>query len=700
MKSIDVELGKSNMLPLIASQQFYASWKVFIRELLLNAMDACNVRQALEWSWGTEFLEMEQASQMRDVRAIYEPRIDITYSSDTRLFTIEDNGVGINEYDLEHFIAQIGASYYTSTDFFNQQLKYEPYSHYGIGLCSCFTVSKAVLIESKKDKVINTAWNISNPQDTAPVMAKWFGESGQIEYVISQKKTPGTRISIPVKPSYAPYIDLDFIVETIKHYMLTLPIPVNIRCDTKEVCLSQPKAKWNYPIEYVISQKKTPGTRISIPVKPSYAPYIDLDFIVETIKHYMLTLPIPVNIRCDTKEVCLSQPKAKWNYPMNELVGMNIIRVDNSLLEGYVAIYHPKHKGYFHKSTLYQQGVLVSDATDILGLAPSWIDNFSYQLNIKKRFLNISISRDGAAFDEKLIELRQYIGQIIIDAFGQSPLTLGQYLSDGRKRLVCEYEAENELVSRAVQVLVYIKEREVEVPVRTVINGFIGRKIKIAFMQRALFAHYRENYPYDYGQFIDKYDIIVFEQNIRAFWQFMTPYITSMEYVMGDMPGIIYTDVSADLTVAKTAATFRNDYVLRPEYYDLDPVFCLVSNELTDPMELVINTHNRNAMLLQRAEKYKKVRIARAVIIENIKQRILGNASRWNSIIDFGGELVHQYELEKPMSLQAQWCLERDFPDEINAYIAKTFTDKEIADYGLTSLYFTRKDFIKWWMAP
>ena len=92
--------------------------------------------------------------------------------------------------------------------------------------------------------------------------------------------------------------------------------------------------------------------------------------------------------------------------------------------------------------------------TSILGLAPSWIDNFSYQLNIKKRFLNISISRDGAAFDEKLIELRQYIGQIILDAFGQSPLTLGHYLSDGRKRLVCEYEAENELVSRAVQVLV------------------------------------------------------------------------------------------------------------------------------------------------------------------------------------------------------------------------------------------------------
>lgn len=141
-----------------------------------------------------------------------------------------------------------------------------------------------------------------------------------------------------------------------------------------------------------IAEKDTGHTHL-YPRKPSYAPYIDLDFIVETIKHYMLTLPIPVNIRCDTREVCLSQPKAKWNYPMNELVGMNIIRVDNSLLEGYVAIYHPKHKGYFHKSTLYQQGVLVSDATDILGLAPSWIDNFSYQLNIKRGFKYKHIKR-------------------------------------------------------------------------------------------------------------------------------------------------------------------------------------------------------------------------------------------------------------------------------------------------------------------
>ena len=81
MKSIDVELVKSNMLPMLASQRFYASWKAFIRELVLNAIDACNVRQALEWSWGTEFLEMEQAEQIKTVREPYEPHIIIAYQS-------------------------------------------------------------------------------------------------------------------------------------------------------------------------------------------------------------------------------------------------------------------------------------------------------------------------------------------------------------------------------------------------------------------------------------------------------------------------------------------------------------------------------------------------------------------------------------------------------------------------------------------
>lgn len=632
MKKIQIELEKSNMIPLLAGSSFYISWDVFIRELLINAIDACNVRQALEWSWGTEFLEMEQARNMRQVRQIYTPEISISYDSSSRMFAVEDNGIGINEYDLQQYVSRIGLSYYNSDDFRNQKLDYRPLSHHGIGLCSCFSVARAVLIESKKDKVINTAWNVSNPQQVAPIMAKWFDNGNSMEYVISQKTTAGTKVTVPLKHVYAQHMSIELIESVIRKYMLCIPIPITIVYDGQ------------------------------------------------------------------TKR--LYQQKPEWNYPQNEFVGMNVIRVDTRLLEGYIAIYHPKHKDLFEKSMLYQQNILVTAYGETLDLKPHWLDSFSYQLNIKTDLLNLSASRDSAAHDEKLVELRQYIGQIIIDYFGQSPLTLAQFLSDGRSSLLGEYEAENELISRALQIKIYLRKKEVEVPIRTVINGFMGRKIKIAYIDYRLFKNFNQNYPYDYSQFVEKYDMIVFEQNIRAFWQFLAPYIQSMEYIMGDTPGMIYTEVVADMTNRKAPAAYRDSYVLRPEYYDIDPVFCLVSNELTDPMQIVLNEHNRNVMLLERAKEHQKVRHLKAVIIENIKQRILGNASHWNCIVDYGGELVHEYKGEKPMSMQAVWCLEREFPDEINEYIAKTLTVKELDEYGLTSLFFTKDDFIKWWIAP
>jgi len=151
--------------------------------------------------------------------------------------------------------------------------------------------------------------------------------------------------------------------------------------------------------------------------------------------------------------------------------------------------------------------------------------------------------------------------------------------------------------------------------------------------------------------------------------------------MMPGMSPITYSiDVIYGVINCQKALIFYG-YGLRPEYYDLDPVFCLVSNELTDPMELVINTHNRNVFHLDALPSILCLIFSMITALAILT--FLYFSARCN---------VHQYELEKPMSLQAQWCLERDFPDEINAYIANTFTDREIADYGLTSLYFTRKD--------
>ena len=181
MKSILFETDQLNMAAIFSSENFYGSWKVFLRELLQNACDACYTRQALIWSWGSEFLQMEEAQSLKDVRKPYVPKITIELDSSAHVLSIEDNGIGMNEADLLKYVAKLGASFYTSEEFARQRLNYEPVSRYGIGLCSCFIVARAILIESKKDGAINTAWNVMDQQKLGGMMAKWCGDSHEIK---------------------------------------------------------------------------------------------------------------------------------------------------------------------------------------------------------------------------------------------------------------------------------------------------------------------------------------------------------------------------------------------------------------------------------------------------------------------------------------------------------------------------------------
>lgn len=651
MNGIDIEFDKSNIIKRLESESFFKSWDVFFRELLSNALDACNLRAALELSWGKEFLEIEKSSELDMFREIYEPRITITYNSDSRMFSIEDNGIGINEYDLNHFVTKIGESYYTSEDFFVQKLDFSPISRHGMGLLSCYAAGRAILIESQKDDVINTAWNVKNPQETASIMAKWFEGKNKLEYVTSKKKPSGTKITVPIKPEYASYIDMSFIVDHIAQYTMYQPIPITINCDGEK----------------------------------------------RRIYH----------------------PKVYWRYPHTEMVGMHVIEVDTDLLEGYIVLFHDSHRQYFQQCELFQQNIKVTDYPQALMLTPRWIDNISYCLNIKSGFLNKQLSHDMPVFDEKLDELRLRVGQVLIDYFGQAPMTLSQYITGAHKQISCPYEAENELVARAVQVTVFLKGRIVDVPIRTVIKGFAGKRVKIASIHRKLFERYKRDYPYDFGQFDSSFDMIVFEAQIDIFWQFVAPYVERMEYVISENPGIIYTSASVNFSEKKNKAESRYDDEkdidhtwakdaplivaaadIRPQFMDIDQVFCLVSNEQTNPMEIVINPGNKNAGLLLRTSENKKIRRILSVIIENIKQRILKKQKTWHGIVDFGGELALNYTLDEPMSMQAVWALERDFADEINTFIAKTLTPEEIMSLGLASLYFTKDDFIEWWIAP
>ncbi len=631
MKTVKIDADYKNLISLLTSDQFYDSQDIFLRELLQNAYDACYTRQALEWSWGTEFLELEEAEKVNSVRRPFEGKIVVSYNSSNGMLFVEDNGVGMNEADLNKFVAHVGSSYYTSEEFKQQRLKYEPISQFGIGLCSCFRVSRAILIESKKDKSINTAWNVMDRQDLEPIAAKWFNGAENIEYINSNRAFSGTRVTLALQPKYAMNMTLSYLVNTVKSFMACQPIPIEIYFDKKKEVLFQPK--------------------------------LELD---------------------------------TFAY----VRGITTLHVDNDWMEGYLTLYNSKHRSLIGESELYQQGFRIADERAIKLLKPEWLRHIMFRINLKKRILNLKMARDGVAQDDSLKTLRETIGQLIIGYFQKNPLNLGQYLEDGSKCILSEYEPEMQLVQQAAYIHVYLKGQDMELLMDTVLNGFLGREIRIAYISHKLFEYFRDNFSVDFKTFLGRYQLIVFEKNRDMFTQFLTPYLKGQKYVVSEIPGVIYTELVADLHMKKNLSPYRRSIRLHPDNLVDDMLFCFVTNEQTGPLQIILNENNRNARMLERAAGNPKVANLREVIIENIKQRIINSKKPWDKIIDFGGSFVDEWTSESAITVQSVWCLEDDFAMALNEFVREKLTMEELVAYGLEGLVFHKEEFINWWYMP
>lgn len=632
MIQCSVDMNQENIISTLASPLVYGDTDAYIRELLQNAIDACNTRTALECSWGTEFLEMEEARALNSMRDLFKPKITISYSSLTQRLTVEDNGIGINAKDIEEYVAKVGCSYYKSEEFERQQLKYEPVSQFGVGMLSSFMVARAILIESKKDKAVNTAWNISDRQSLEPVTAKW----------IEGAKT----------------------------------------------------------IEYINSNREESGTRITLVLRPKYAMKISLQGLVKAVQRYMLYQPFPIDISYDSRQVTLHSPNRITDNPFADVLGIISIRIVDELMEGCIWIYNSKHVNMIGGSCLYQQGFLVADEKQNLDIKPEWLRHMTYRLHIKKRFLTLRLSRDGVANDEKLKELREIVGQRIVQHFAQNPLGLNQYLSSGQKPVLTEYEEEMQLLGKAVTVEVFLKGREIELPIETIIHGFEGKVIRIAFITKGLFQYYRLNYFMDFKRFQKENKLIVFEKNRDIFCQMLAPYMKSQRYVISEYPGIIYDEMVADFHMIKSVIPYRNSYSLRPPKIGYDDIFCLITNTQTGTLDIIMNEEHRLSKMIEPVLYHPKVHAMIEVILENIKQRVINTQHRWDKVVDFGGSFVDDWDPDHVATVQSVWCLESDFTVSVNEFIESKFDAKERVALGLVGFEFRREDFINWWFTP
>lgn len=101
-------------------ERLYRDPNVALRELLQNAFDTIKHRVCAEEQNGTA--------------DAYRPCVKVTMKDG--LLTVEDNGMGMDEYILTRYFINIGNSYYSSADFPYDKEKLDVTSEFGIGILS------------------------------------------------------------------------------------------------------------------------------------------------------------------------------------------------------------------------------------------------------------------------------------------------------------------------------------------------------------------------------------------------------------------------------------------------------------------------------------------------------------------------------------------------------------------------------------
>lgn len=195
-RTITMKTNFEGLIRLLADG-LYSTSDIFVRELIQNGHDSIVRREALKESF-------------------YQGEISITYDSSEKSITFADNGIGMDESDIENFLSVIGS---TGTgiskgeleDMFSEEL----IGRFGIGMLSSFLVASKVCVQTHK---VNS--------DTA---YQWVNYgSTECELSLIDRKEVGTAVTVFVRPDFTYLLDRQKLEEIIRRYCDFISVPVKI----------------------------------------------------------------------------------------------------------------------------------------------------------------------------------------------------------------------------------------------------------------------------------------------------------------------------------------------------------------------------------------------------------------------------------------------------------------------------------------
>jgi molecular chaperone HtpG len=200
-----LSINTDNIFPII-KKFLYSDHEIFLRELVANAVDACQKLKNLS-SLG------EYTGELGELK------VQITASKDAKTITITDNGIGMTAEEIDKYINQIafsGANEFVQkyqdkiADARNQII-----GNFGLGFYSAFMVAKKVEI-------------ITKSYQNAPA-ARWVCE-GNTEFVIepAEKLQRGTSVILHIAEDSEEFLDKFRLREILNKYARFLPIPIEL----------------------------------------------------------------------------------------------------------------------------------------------------------------------------------------------------------------------------------------------------------------------------------------------------------------------------------------------------------------------------------------------------------------------------------------------------------------------------------------
>lgn len=207
-KQGNIRIASENMMPII-KKWLYSDKDIFLREIVANAQDAITKHKKL--------VDLGEAAAEENYR------VTVTTDEKAGTLTVEDNGIGMTEEEVEKYITQIAFS--GAADFVD---KYEKaggdgiIGHFGLGFYSAYMVSDLIEIETK-----------SYREGSAGV--HWASD-GNSTYTIGDcdRTARGTKIIMHIAEDEKEFLKASKIRELLQKYCSFMPYEIYLNPTGKD----------------------------------------------------------------------------------------------------------------------------------------------------------------------------------------------------------------------------------------------------------------------------------------------------------------------------------------------------------------------------------------------------------------------------------------------------------------------------------